>query len=364
MIMKKGGKIFNLNTNIRTRSRDRLVQDDSDTNKESVNINTNTDYLVTKNDTKTKSMNLSTKDYFYNKKMQLYKTEICRSHSEMGYCKYGNKCQFAHDINELRNVNRHPRYKTETCRTFWEEGSCPYGKRCCFIHIKNKLTENNSIEFSNIKEKTEDIKNDLSFNIINVKEDASNIKNSLNVNIGDIKHKLDENIIDQDTHLSCSRDILDDDIEITSIDVNLDVNKKHTPTKHKNCAYNDDDIRKHLLSCNEEINTINFNNYFNNEISSSAEDDDIEMGNIDISSNVPNKIIFELPDGFHCKDYEIRRPLQKEWNDKYIKLSKEDSLFMENLFVKDRRPFWESNEASRWTNGSLFYVNMNNHKWI
>lgn len=72
-----------------------------------------------------------------NKKYQLYKTEMCRSHTEIGYCKYGDKCQFAHSKAELRYVQRHPKYKTETCKTFWEEGSCPYGKRCCFIHIPN-----------------------------------------------------------------------------------------------------------------------------------------------------------------------------------------------------------------------------------
>lgn len=72
-----------------------------------------------------------------NKKYQLYKTEMCRSHTEIGYCKYGDKCQFAHSEAELRYVQRHPKYKTETCKTFWEEGSCPYGKRCCFIHIPN-----------------------------------------------------------------------------------------------------------------------------------------------------------------------------------------------------------------------------------
>ncbi|KAM0672322.1 CCCH-type Zn-finger protein [Ordospora colligata] len=79
----------------------------------------------------------STKSTHYNKKYQLYKTEMCRSHSEVGYCKYGDKCQFAHSEAELRYVQRHPKYKTETCKTFWEEGSCPYGKRCCFIHVPN-----------------------------------------------------------------------------------------------------------------------------------------------------------------------------------------------------------------------------------
>lgn len=68
------------------------------------------------------------------KKISLYKTELCRSYEETGYCRYGNKCQFAHDSSELRIVPRHPRYKTEICKTFWELGSCPYGKRCCFIH--------------------------------------------------------------------------------------------------------------------------------------------------------------------------------------------------------------------------------------
>lgn len=338
--MKKGGNIFNLNTNIRTRSRNILLEDDSDTNKESVYINTNTDYLFTNNDTKPKHIDLPIKDYFYNKKMQLYKTEICRSHSEMGYCKYGNKCQFAHDMNELRNVNRHPRYKTETCRTFWEEGSCPYGKRCCFIHIKNKLMVNSSIEFNIINE---DIKKDTP----------------------DINKDTVNDIINQNSYLNCSNDYLDDDIEISAIDVNSNVNKNHTPTKNINCTHTSDDIRTPHSFYNEEISAINFNNYFNNEIGSSSEDadDDIEIDNIDISINVHNKISLELPDGFQCKDYEIERPLQKEWNDKFIKLSKEDSLFMETLFVKDRRPFWESNEASRWTNDSLFYVNMNNHKW-
>ncbi|TPX33747.1 hypothetical protein SmJEL517_g03475 [Synchytrium microbalum] len=65
----------------------------------------------------------------------LYKTELCRSWEETGgHCKYSDKCQFAHGMDELRPVDRHPRYKTEMCRTFWEKGSCPYGKRynCIF----------------------------------------------------------------------------------------------------------------------------------------------------------------------------------------------------------------------------------------
>ncbi|CAK9302010.1 unnamed protein product [Gordionus sp. m RMFG-2023] len=63
-----------------------------------------------------------------------YKTELCRPFEESGECKYGDKCQFAHGVNEMRNLSRHPKYKTELCRTFHSIGFCPYGPRCHFIH--------------------------------------------------------------------------------------------------------------------------------------------------------------------------------------------------------------------------------------
>lgn len=63
-----------------------------------------------------------------------YKTELCRPYQEYGYCKYGDKCQFAHGGHELRAMPRHPKYKTELCRTFHTNGFCPYGPRCHFIH--------------------------------------------------------------------------------------------------------------------------------------------------------------------------------------------------------------------------------------
>ncbi|CAL8273368.1 unnamed protein product [Merluccius merluccius] len=63
-----------------------------------------------------------------------YKTELCRPFEENGACKYGDKCQFAHGMHELRSLSRHPKYKTELCRTFHTIGFCPYGPRCHFIH--------------------------------------------------------------------------------------------------------------------------------------------------------------------------------------------------------------------------------------
>lgn len=44
-----------------------------------------------------------------NRKLGLYKTELCRSWEEKGTCRYGTKCQFAHGEEELRQVQRHPK---------------------------------------------------------------------------------------------------------------------------------------------------------------------------------------------------------------------------------------------------------------
>ena len=68
-----------------------------------------------------------------------YKTELCRPYEEHGVCKYGEKCQFAHGTEDLRNVNRHPKYKTDMCRTYHSVGFCPYGPRCHFIHGLEEL---------------------------------------------------------------------------------------------------------------------------------------------------------------------------------------------------------------------------------
>lgn len=68
-----------------------------------------------------------------------YKTELCRTFEESGTCKYGTKCQFAHGMDELRGLSRHPKYKTEPCRTFHTIGFCPYGARCHFIHNADEL---------------------------------------------------------------------------------------------------------------------------------------------------------------------------------------------------------------------------------
>lgn len=79
-----------------------------------------------------------------------YKTELCRPYAETGFCKYGEKCQFAHGGSELRNMPRHPKYKTELCRTFHTTGLCGYGTRCHFIH--NAEERRNFLNFGNYEE--------------------------------------------------------------------------------------------------------------------------------------------------------------------------------------------------------------------
>lgn len=73
------------------------------------------------------------------KEVELYKTEACRNWTELGHCRYGKKCRYAHGASELRTVHRHNRYKTQICRAYHMDGSCPYGIRCTFVHDSDIL---------------------------------------------------------------------------------------------------------------------------------------------------------------------------------------------------------------------------------
>ncbi|ORZ22582.1 hypothetical protein BCR42DRAFT_290302, partial [Absidia repens] len=63
-----------------------------------------------------------------------YKTEMCRNWQEIGQCRYGKKCCFAHGIKDMKMIIRHSKYKTQICRTYHLTGTCSYGVRCTFIH--------------------------------------------------------------------------------------------------------------------------------------------------------------------------------------------------------------------------------------
>ncbi|CDO93992.1 unnamed protein product [Kluyveromyces dobzhanskii CBS 2104] len=65
---------------------------------------------------------------------QLYKTELCESFAIKNTCKYGNKCQFAHGLHELKLKERSNNFRTKPCVNWQKYGYCRYGKRCCFKH--------------------------------------------------------------------------------------------------------------------------------------------------------------------------------------------------------------------------------------
>lgn len=68
-----------------------------------------------------------------------YKTEICRSHLQTGYCEYGPNCQFAHGIHELRPRHFDVKYKTQLCKNYHKDGNCRFGSRCKFIHDEHRI---------------------------------------------------------------------------------------------------------------------------------------------------------------------------------------------------------------------------------
>jgi len=69
-----------------------------------------------------------------------YKTELCKYYEINGFCKYGDKCAYAHGKENLRSkVTNSTAYRTRKCVQFFENGYCPYGNRCQFAH---QLTSN------------------------------------------------------------------------------------------------------------------------------------------------------------------------------------------------------------------------------
>ncbi|KAJ7516018.1 hypothetical protein O6H91_22G039000 [Diphasiastrum complanatum] len=69
----------------------------------------------------------------------LYKKEICLQWEDYGSCRFGETCEFAHGIQDLRTIQQQPKYKTKMCRNFTIEGICPYGTKCLFVHPKFSL---------------------------------------------------------------------------------------------------------------------------------------------------------------------------------------------------------------------------------
>lgn len=81
-----------------------------------------------------------------------YKTMLCKHFSSPKGCSFGDKCQFAHGMSELRNsagggnsltssMRTQPKrgpnpqnYKIVKCKYFERDGTCRYGTLCSFAH--------------------------------------------------------------------------------------------------------------------------------------------------------------------------------------------------------------------------------------
>ena len=98
-----------------------------------------------------------------------YKTELCKYFEINGYCKYGDRCAYAHGKENLRSkVTNSTAYRTRKCVQFFENGYCPYGNRCQFAHqvlsniINNpydrKMTYKKTLETISKLENIENIK--------------------------------------------------------------------------------------------------------------------------------------------------------------------------------------------------------------
>jgi len=82
-----------------------------------------------------------------------YKSELCKNYEILGYCPYGDKCDYAHGIKELRGINNiNQNFRIKKCKSFFLNGFCPYGNRCQFSHkiFNNKMNEKNFLLFLNL----------------------------------------------------------------------------------------------------------------------------------------------------------------------------------------------------------------------
>lgn len=72
-----------------------------------------------------------------------FKTRLCQKF-KTGSCPWGNNCNFAHGIEELRPPppnwqelvsDQQSMHKKKICRKFYNGEVCPYGDRCIYLHV-------------------------------------------------------------------------------------------------------------------------------------------------------------------------------------------------------------------------------------
>jgi hypothetical protein len=72
----------------------------------------------------------------------LFKTELCMRWVKTRQCEYGNKCTFAHGIDDLKCKILPEKYKIAMCRNIIDGKPCQYRHRCKFAHSKQEMRRN------------------------------------------------------------------------------------------------------------------------------------------------------------------------------------------------------------------------------
>ena len=138
-----------------------------------------------------------------------YKTELCKYYEINGYCKYGERCAYAHGKENLRSkVTNTSAYRTKKCTQFFEHGYCPYGSRCQFAHqlttniINNpydrKMSYKKTLETISKIENVENIKKLISKPRLSVFREICDDKISIeNCLLDDIKSIHKDNVLER-----------------------------------------------------------------------------------------------------------------------------------------------------------------------
>jgi hypothetical protein len=68
------------------------------------------------------------------------RTVLCKEFPK-GTCTFGEHCNFAHSVDELRTVDESPNYRSRMCEDYLA-GFCKYGDRCFFLHDRPCAQQN------------------------------------------------------------------------------------------------------------------------------------------------------------------------------------------------------------------------------
>ena len=125
-----------------------------------------------------------------------YKTELCKYYEINGYCKYGERCAYAHGKENLRSkVTNTSAYRTKKCTQFFEHGYCPYGSRCQFAHQLTTNIINNPYDRKMSYKKTLETISKIE-NVENIKKLISKPRLSVFREICDDKISIENSLLD------------------------------------------------------------------------------------------------------------------------------------------------------------------------